>query len=71
MIRDGKHQTVPARDLVVGDVVTLSMGDRVPADLRLVQISSDVRFDRLLAVGASGENARYLAQPNAQPRKAT
>ena len=51
MIRDGKHQTVPARDLVVGDVVTLSMGDRVPADLRLVQISSDVRFDRSLLTG--------------------
>ncbi|RPD55624.1 calcium ATPase transmembrane domain M-containing protein [Lentinus tigrinus ALCF2SS1-7] len=53
VIRDGKHQTVPARDLVVGDVVTLSMGDRVPADLRLVQVSSDVRFDRSLLTGES------------------
>ena len=51
VIRDGQHQTVPARDLVVGDVVTLSMGDRVPADLRLVQVSSDVRFDRSLLTG--------------------
>ena len=51
VIRDGQHQTVPARDLVVGDVVTLAMGDRVPADLRLVQISSDVRFDRSLLTG--------------------
>ncbi|CDO77112.1 hypothetical protein BN946_scf184592.g8 [Trametes cinnabarina] len=53
VIRDGKHQTVPAKDLVVGDVVTLSMGDRVPADLRLVQVSSDVRFDRSLLTGES------------------
>ncbi|TBU28284.1 calcium ATPase transmembrane domain M-containing protein [Dichomitus squalens] len=53
VIRDGKHQTVPARDLVVGDVVTLSMGDRVPADLRLVTVSSDVRFDRSLLTGES------------------
>ena len=51
VIRDGQHQTIPARDLVVGDVVTLSMGDRVPADLRLVQVSSDVRFDRSLLTG--------------------
>ena len=51
VIRDGKHQTVPARDLVVGDIVTLSMGDRVPADLRLVTVSSDVRFDRSLLTG--------------------
>ena len=51
VIRDGKHQTVPARDLVVGDVVTLTMGDRVPADLRLVTVSSDVRFDRSLLTG--------------------
>ncbi|KAH9848973.1 calcium ATPase transmembrane domain M-containing protein [Lenzites betulinus] len=53
VIRNGEHQTVPARDLVVGDIVTLSMGDRVPADLRLVQISSDVRFDRSLLTGES------------------
>ena len=51
VIRDGQHKTVSARDLVVGDVVTLSMGDRVPADLRLVQISSDIRFDRSLLTG--------------------
>ncbi|KAH9930428.1 calcium ATPase transmembrane domain M-containing protein [Epithele typhae] len=51
VIRDGQHQSIPARDLVVGDVVTLTMGDRVPADLRLVQISSDVRFDRSLLTG--------------------
>ena len=51
VIRDGKHQTVLAKDLVVGDVVTLSMGDRVPADLRLVEVSSDVRFDRSLLTG--------------------
>ena len=51
VIRDGKHQTVSAKDLVVGDIVTLTMGDRVPADLRLVTVSSDVRFDRSLLTG--------------------
>jgi magnesium-transporting ATPase (P-type) len=27
------------------------MGDRVPADLRLVQVSSDLKFDRSLLTG--------------------
>lgn len=51
VIRDGKQQTISAKDIVVGDIVVLSMGDRVPADLRLVEISSDVRFDRSLLTG--------------------
>jgi magnesium-transporting ATPase (P-type) len=35
--RDGRRLTVPAEELVPGDVVFLQSGDRVPADLRLVQ----------------------------------
>ncbi|KAH9932351.1 calcium ATPase transmembrane domain M-containing protein [Fomitopsis serialis] len=53
VVRDGKQQTIPARDVVVGDLVLLSMGDRVPADLRLVKASSDLRFDRSLLTGES------------------
>ena len=51
VIRDGKRQTVNAHDVVVGDLVALHMGDRVPADVRLVEVSSDVRFDRSLLTG--------------------
>jgi sodium/potassium-transporting ATPase subunit alpha len=51
VIRDGRQQTVPAANLVVGDLVMISMGDRVPADLRLVETSSDVKFDRSLLTG--------------------
>lgn len=51
VLRDGKRQTVPATDIVVGDVVCLSIGDRVPADMRIVEASSDVRFDRSLLTG--------------------
>ena len=35
VMRDGHWQTVAARDLVPGDVVTLRIGDIVPADIRL------------------------------------
>lgn len=51
VIRDGNQCTIAARDLVVGDLVLLSAGDRVPADLRLVQVSPDVKFDRSLLTG--------------------
>ncbi len=35
--RDGELRTVPARDLVPGDVVAIEAGDRVPADGRLIE----------------------------------
>ncbi|SHE61103.1 Ca2+-transporting ATPase [Modicisalibacter ilicicola DSM 19980] len=36
VIRDGKRGSVPAQSLVPGDIVVLKSGDRVPADLRLL-----------------------------------
>jgi sodium/potassium-transporting ATPase subunit alpha len=51
VIRDGERQTVPAANIVVGDLILLSMGDRVPADMRIVQVSSDLKFDRSLLTG--------------------
>ncbi|KIJ64312.1 hypothetical protein HYDPIDRAFT_90739 [Hydnomerulius pinastri MD-312] len=53
VIRDGKQQLIPANDIVVGDIVVLTSGDRVPADLRIAQMSSDLRFDRSLLTGES------------------
>ena len=38
VIRDGKHQEIPLKDLVPGDIVTLSAGDMVPADVRLLSV---------------------------------
>jgi Ca2+-transporting ATPase len=36
VLRDGQEQDVPARDVVPGDIIRLSAGDRVPADSRLI-----------------------------------
>ena len=35
VIRDGALQSIPARELVRGDVIALEAGDRIPADSRL------------------------------------
>jgi Ca2+-transporting ATPase len=37
VIRAGKRTTVPARELVPGDIVFLEAGNHIPADLRLLQ----------------------------------
>mmetsp|Transcript_19649 Transcript_19649/g.40804 ORF Transcript_19649/g.40804 Transcript_19649/m.40804 type:complete len:922 (-) Transcript_19649:248-3013(-) len=39
-IRDGKDVKVPAEEIVPGDVIKLSLGDRVPADLRMCEVSN-------------------------------
>ncbi|KAF9135942.1 hypothetical protein BGW39_009916 [Mortierella sp. 14UC] len=51
--RDGQLVKIPASTLVVGDRVHLSLGNKVPADLRLVQASNDTRFDRAVLTGES------------------
>ncbi len=37
VLRDGKWQDLPARDLVPGDIVSIRLGSIVPADLKLAQ----------------------------------
>ena len=37
VIRDGKMQVIPARELVPGDIVVLDTGDYIPADLRIIE----------------------------------
>jgi len=38
VLRNGKQITIPAEELVPGDVVMLQSGDKVPADLRLFRV---------------------------------
>jgi calcium-translocating P-type ATPase len=40
VLRDGERHSIPAEELVPGDIVMLEAGDRVPADLRLLRISA-------------------------------
>ena len=50
--RDGRQESVPASELVPGDVVLLAPGDRVPADLRLLT-SKNVQIDEAMLTGES------------------
>ena len=37
VLRDGKHQLIPQKDLVVGDIVFFETGDKIPADGRILE----------------------------------
>ncbi len=50
--RDGAWGQVPAEELVVGDLVRLVPGDRVPADLRLTE-AEDLRLTQSAITGES------------------
>ena len=40
VLRSGQIQLVNARDLVPGDIVEIAVGDKVPADVRLLEVQS-------------------------------
>ncbi|MFA5420985.1 MAG: HAD-IC family P-type ATPase [Patescibacteria group bacterium] len=50
--RHGVEKTIDAEDLVIGDVVFLESGDKVPADLRLFN-SKNLRVDEAFLTGES------------------
>ncbi len=52
VVRGGETLTVPATELVPGDVVLLEAGNVVPADLRLVE-TAQLRMDEALLTGES------------------
>ena len=37
VLRDGEEVIIPARDVVPGDIILLRSGDKVPADMRLIE----------------------------------
>ena len=52
VLRDGVEQEIPARDVVPGDVLILVMGDRVPADARILS-EMNVKVDEAALTGES------------------
>ncbi len=52
VIRHGKEKKIPARELVVGDIILLRAGDKVPADARIVQ-SFNLQVEEAALTGES------------------
>ncbi|KIX97874.1 uncharacterized protein Z520_06652 [Fonsecaea multimorphosa CBS 102226] len=54
VIRDGSVQKIKADELVPGDIVTVAIGDRIPADCRLLSIQSNsFAVDQAILTGES------------------
>ncbi|PAV31623.1 ATPase [Virgibacillus profundi] len=52
VLRDGEKQTIPARELVQGDIVFLEAGDYVPADGRVLE-SGSLKINEGMLTGES------------------
>ncbi|KAK8853203.1 hypothetical protein IAR55_003905 [Kwoniella newhampshirensis] len=53
VLRNGHQVSIPAKDLVPGDIVVVSLGNKLPADLRFIEVSSDFKVDRSVLTGES------------------
>jgi sodium/potassium-transporting ATPase subunit alpha len=53
VLRDGDRVTIQADQLVRGDVLLIKAGNKLPADVRFVEVSSDAKFDRSILTGES------------------
>ena len=66
VVRDGQKHTIPAEQLVVGDVVEVKGGDRIPADLR-VAAASACKVDNSCLTGESEPQSRTPEFTNENP----
>lgn len=60
-LRDGAVRSVAAKDLVVGDVVVVKAGDKLPADVRLVTVGGGFAVDNSPLTGESEPQPRSAA----------
>jgi P-type Ca2+ transporter type 2A len=69
VIRDGHMQKIKAEDLVPGDIVSVAVGDRIPADCRLLSIHSNAfAVDQAILTGESesvSKHCKVLHDPHA------
>ena len=54
VVRDGERMLVDSQDLVIGDIVLLDSGDKIPADLRVVKAESLVVDESILTGESEG-----------------
>lgn len=66
VIRDGERKRIAGREVVRGDLVVLGEGDRVPADVLLIQ-SRDLQTDESLLTGESVPVRKIAAKDGDPP----
>lgn len=60
MLRSGQLKRVHATEVVPGDIVQVTVGDKIPADCRLLSItSSSFRIDQAILTGESVSVNKY------------
>lgn len=59
LMRSGRRTTVPAADIVPGDLVVLEAGDRVPADIRLTS-AERLRAEEAVLTGESAPVSKSI-----------
>ena len=59
VLRDGKHKQVPAEELVPGDILFISAGDKIPADARLIE-ENTLKVDHSSITGEAEPQLRKL-----------
>lgn len=66
VFRDGKMATINSRDIVPGDIVEVKVGDRVPADTRVMELkTTSLRIDQSQLTGESQSVAKDPSIPEA------
>ncbi|GFQ66821.1 hypothetical protein TNCT_13941 [Trichonephila clavata] len=66
VLRDGQKLTMPAEEVVVGDIVEVKGGDRIPADMRVIN-SQSCKVDNSSLTGESEPQTRTPEHTNDNP----
>ncbi|XP_077300641.1 sodium/potassium-transporting ATPase subunit alpha-like isoform X2 [Arctopsyche grandis] len=66
VLRDGEKLTIHAENLVLGDVVEVKFGDRIPADIRIIE-SRGFKVDNSSLTGESEPQSRSVDFTNENP----
>jgi magnesium-transporting ATPase (P-type) len=69
IIRDGKESRLAAENLVIGDIVKLNLGDRIPADMRLIDVK-DLKVEMSSMTGEPDAITCFVEKQHDLPNEA-